>query len=79
MFINNYIVAILQFNSSNRCYLFDSHSRDQGGLPNNNGKSICLNLKVLTKLNYIQAVCLQFPDRQSAYFQLQYVGYLNYR
>lgn len=50
MFVNNYTIAIFQFQNQaeNACYIFDSHSRDERGLFVNDGNSVLLKFENLS-------------------------------
>ena len=75
MFINGYTIAIFKF-SSDVCYLFDSHSRDERGLSVVNGKSVCLKFENVKQLEvYIQVIYLEFQNRESVFFQIQFVDF----
>ena len=55
-------------------YLFDSHSRDEGGLSVVDGASVLMKFRDLYELEkYLQVAYVEYRDRQQAYFQLQFV------
>ena len=71
LFINGMTMAIFFASSSNKCYLFDSHSRDQFGQVCSAGSSVLITFaSVLGFQNYILDLYYDSFNQDSIYFQL---------
>ena len=67
LFIEGFTTAIILLR--NCYYLFDSHSRDERDLSVVDGTSVLMKFRDLNELEkYLQVACLEYRDRQQAYF-----------
>lgn len=71
--IDGYTIAVFQL-PDGKFYVFDSHSRDERGLSVFDGKSCLLKFKNIYEVEkYIQVHYLEYRERESTYFQLQFL------
>ena len=74
MFVSGFTIALFKSPLVDSCYLFDSHSRDERGLSVSDGQSVLLRFSSLLQLElYIQVLYLEYQDKETTYFQLQFV------
>ena len=73
IFINGFTIAVIYGRGLNSYFLFDSHSRNQQGLPVPEGKSILIKFSRVQDIeNYLRETYLH-PHVQSCYFQIQFI------
>jgi len=73
IFVNGVTLAVMYNDSQNSYYLFDSHSRNNQGLPVPDGTSVLLKCTGPYEIeNYLKRVYLHM-ERRSCFFQLQFI------